>query len=208
MIIGRSLDQTFPPRPPASARHGREVLRLEGLSTAGKLRDASLRRCAPAKSLGVAGLQGMGQLDLFLACFGMIATKTGTVYVDGKPVVIASPVDAVRANIGISLVPEDRKTEALFLKLSGKAQCFHAGDRSLLPLRADRRRARERGRRVGVSPHGRRPIAPCGRGWRHSPAATSRRSPSPNGCWRKAASCCSTIRPAASMSAPSMSSIS
>ena len=36
LIIGRSLGQTFPPRPPASARHGREVLRLEGLSTAGK----------------------------------------------------------------------------------------------------------------------------------------------------------------------------
>ena len=33
---------------------------------------------------------------------------------------IASPEDAVRANIGISLVPEDRKTEALFLKLTGK----------------------------------------------------------------------------------------
>ena len=32
---------------------------------------------------------------------------------------IASPTDAVRANIGISLVPEDRKTEALSLKLSG-----------------------------------------------------------------------------------------
>jgi len=41
-------------------------------------------------------------------------------FVDGKPVVIGSPVDAVRADIGISLVPEDRKTEALFLKLSGK----------------------------------------------------------------------------------------
>jgi ribose transport system ATP-binding protein len=40
--------------------------------------------------------------------------------VDGEPLVITSPADAVRANIGISLVPEDRKTEALSLKLSGK----------------------------------------------------------------------------------------
>ena len=30
-----------------------------------------------------------------------------------------SPRDAVRSNIGISLVPEDRKTEGLFLKLDG-----------------------------------------------------------------------------------------
>ena len=40
--------------------------------------------------------------------------------VDGEPIVIASPIDAVRAHIGISLVPEDRKTEALSLRLSGK----------------------------------------------------------------------------------------
>jgi ribose transport system ATP-binding protein len=119
MIIGRSIGQTFPPRPPANAHHGREVLRVEGLSTSGKLRDASLSLRA-GEITGVAGLQGMGQLELFLACFGMVAPTSGTVYVDEKPVVIASPVDAVRADIGISLVPEDRKTEALFLKLSGK----------------------------------------------------------------------------------------
>jgi ribose transport system ATP-binding protein len=62
----------------------------------------------------------MGQLDLFLACFGMSELTAGSVQVDGRTVTIASPADAVRANIGISLVPEDRKTEALFLKLNGQ----------------------------------------------------------------------------------------
>jgi ribose transport system ATP-binding protein len=61
----------------------------------------------------------MGQLDLFLACFGMTEIAAGSIEVDGKTVTIASPADAVRADIGISLVPEDRKTEALFLKLNG-----------------------------------------------------------------------------------------
>jgi ribose transport system ATP-binding protein len=70
--------------------------------------------------LGIAGLQGMGQLELFLACFGIGETTRGNLAVDGQPVVLTSPVDAVRADIGISLVPEDRKTEALFLKLSGR----------------------------------------------------------------------------------------
>ncbi len=37
--------------------------------------------------------------------------------VGGEPVVIHSPRDAIDARIGISLVPEDRKTEGLFLKL-------------------------------------------------------------------------------------------
>ena len=62
----------------------------------------------------------MGQLDLFLACFGMADLTGGYLRVDGEPIAITSPTDAVRANIGISLVPEDRKTEALSLKLSGK----------------------------------------------------------------------------------------
>ncbi len=62
----------------------------------------------------------MGQLDLFLGCFGMADTVAGRIDVDGQTVAINSPADAVRANIGISLVPEDRKTEALFLKLNGR----------------------------------------------------------------------------------------
>jgi ribose transport system ATP-binding protein len=37
--------------------------------------------------------------------------------VDGDPVRINSPRDAIAARVGISLVPEDRKTEGLFLKL-------------------------------------------------------------------------------------------
>ena len=62
----------------------------------------------------------MGQLSLFLACFGMAEIETGHIAVDCKPVVLASPADAVSADIAISMMPEDRKSEALFLKLSGK----------------------------------------------------------------------------------------
>lgn len=118
MIVGRSIGQAFPERPIRTHQSGPEVLRAEHLAADGKLVDASfsLHR---GEILGVAGLQGMGQLDLFVSCFGMAEIANGQLYVDGKPVVIASPADAVRADIGISLVPEDRKTEALFLKLSG-----------------------------------------------------------------------------------------
>jgi ribose transport system ATP-binding protein len=63
----------------------------------------------------------MGQLDLFRACFGMVPKTGGELRVDGKAITLASPRDAVRANIGISLVPEDRKTEGLFLKLDGRS---------------------------------------------------------------------------------------
>ncbi|WP_374653609.1 sugar ABC transporter ATP-binding protein [Dongia sp.] len=118
MIVGRSIGQAFPERPARTHESGPEVLRVERLATSGKLRDASFS-LKKGEILGVAGLQGMGQLDLFAACFGMIEVTAGQIFVDGEPVVISSPADAVRADIGISLVPEDRKTEALFLKLTG-----------------------------------------------------------------------------------------
>ncbi|MBE9559026.1 MAG: sugar ABC transporter ATP-binding protein [Proteobacteria bacterium] len=118
-IIGRSISQTFPARPEGVQRFGPEVLSVENIAAGRKLSDASFK-LHEGEILGVAGLQGMGQLDLFLACFGMHGLRNGTIRVDGKPVAITSPVDAIRANIGLGMVPEDRKTEALFLKLTGK----------------------------------------------------------------------------------------
>ena len=70
--------------------------------------------------LGIAGLEGMGQRELFLTLFGMITPTAGTISVYGKPVALKSPRDALRADIGISLVPEERKTEALALEMTGR----------------------------------------------------------------------------------------
>ena len=62
----------------------------------------------------------MGQQEFFHACFGLAQLTDGTLAVDGRPVTLASPSDAIRANIGISLVPEERKTEGLFLRQDGR----------------------------------------------------------------------------------------
>jgi ribose transport system ATP-binding protein len=118
MIIGRSLASTFPPRVAPQGTAMTPALTARHLKTASRLTDGSFT-LAKGEVLGIAGLQGMGQLELFLACFGMARLQSGRLEVDGKPISLASPKDAVRANIGISLVPEDRKTEALFLKLDG-----------------------------------------------------------------------------------------
>lgn len=121
MIIGRSLAATFPPRPPTRPRPaGGPFLEVRNLATEGGLRDASFSLW-PGEILGIAALEGMGQRQLFMACFGMARVRHGEILVDGRKLTLASPQDAIRENIGISLLPEERKTEGLFLKLDGRS---------------------------------------------------------------------------------------
>ena len=63
----------------------------------------------------------MGQQELFLALFGATPITRGRIEIDGTAVTLTSPKDAIRASLGISLVPEERKTEALFLHLDGRS---------------------------------------------------------------------------------------
>jgi ribose transport system ATP-binding protein len=117
MIVGRKLEHNKAARAEAGKAQGAEVLGAQDLATSGKLQSASFSLHA-GEILGVAGLQGMGQRDLFLACFGMAEISGGTLRVDGVDAVVLSPSQAIQA--GICLVPEDRKTEGLFLELNGR----------------------------------------------------------------------------------------
>lgn len=117
-IIGRSIAATFPAKR-APAETAPPILEAKALA-GGEMKGASLSLRA-GEILGVAGLQGMGQRDLFLTLFGDIEAKSGEILVDGKTVNLRSPRDAIDAHIGINLVPEERKTEGLFLKLDGCA---------------------------------------------------------------------------------------
>jgi ribose transport system ATP-binding protein len=121
LIIGRSLAATFPPKPAykANSREDVPAFSVSGLTTSGKLRGASFDLW-PGEILGIAALQGMGQRELFNACFGLTFLRSGTIQIDGQIVTLSSPRAAIRSNVGISLVPEDRKTESLFLELDGK----------------------------------------------------------------------------------------
>ncbi len=63
--------------------------------------------------LGLAGLVGSGRTELARALFGIDPLHEGTILIDGRPVRIRSPRDALRA--GIVLVPEDRKRDGLVM---------------------------------------------------------------------------------------------
>jgi ribose transport system ATP-binding protein len=67
--------------------------------------------------LGVGGLQGHGQRELFQALFGA-AKASGSIDLWGKPVSIGSPRAALIGRDGIALVPEDRRGQGLLLTKS------------------------------------------------------------------------------------------
>ena len=120
LIMGRTLGSAFPARLPLPDKTARPRLKVQNLSSGSRLHDVSFD-IRPGECLGVVALQGMGQLELFKSLFGLAPQSAGQVTVEGRRVTIRTPRDAIDAQIGLSLVPEERKTEGLALNLSGRA---------------------------------------------------------------------------------------
>ncbi len=66
--------------------------------------------------VGVAGLLGSGRTEVARLMFGVDASDAGTFQVDGKPVTIRNPAQAVA--LGFGFCPEDRKLDGIFGDLS------------------------------------------------------------------------------------------
>ena len=137
MIIGRSHRADLPAAPAPAQTLGAAGSRRRATSPPARRLAGVGFDLRQGEILGVAGLQGMGQQELFLACFGMaeLAPAARSSSTAGR-CRIGSPADAIRPNIGIGLVPEDRKTEGLFLKLSGTHNASTAGRSSASPAPA------------------------------------------------------------------------
>lgn len=91
---------------------GEAILKAEGLSRDGVFEDISFT-ANRGEILGFAGLLGSRRSEIVRAIVGLDPNFTGDVLFNGKPIKFASIRDAMRAGIGF--VPEERKTEGLFL---------------------------------------------------------------------------------------------
>ncbi|MEO3790762.1 sugar ABC transporter ATP-binding protein [Nonomuraea sp. B10E15] len=111
LMTGQEARKPLPRGVPEAG--ARTVLRVSGLA-AGPLRDVDLtvRR---HEIVGVAGLLGSGRSTLLRALFGSARVERGGFEVDGAPVRLRSPRDAIRR--GVALVPEDRGRDAAFAGL-------------------------------------------------------------------------------------------
>ena len=112
MMVGREIKDRFPK---VKVTLGEEKLTVSGLTQKGKLHDISLSVRA-GEIVGIAGLMGAGRTELAKALFGVTPIDRGTISINGKPVSIHKPIDAIHAGIG--LITEDRKDEGLLLPLS------------------------------------------------------------------------------------------
>ncbi len=65
--------------------------------------------------VGIGGLEGQGQRELFHALFG-VAPSSGEIEIGGKRARLRSPRDAIKK--GIAFIPQDRKAEGLLLPMS------------------------------------------------------------------------------------------
>jgi len=110
-MVGRELTALFQKE---AAQIGEPLLEVRGLTRQGVVHDVSftLRR---GEILGFAGLVGAGRTETARLIFGADYKDAGEILVEGRPVRINSPVDAVAAGIGF--VPENRATQGLILKL-------------------------------------------------------------------------------------------
>ena len=66
--------------------------------------------------VGVAGLLGSGRSELARVIYGADRASTGTIEVKGEPAKIRQPIDAM--NLGMGMLPDDRKAEGIIGDLS------------------------------------------------------------------------------------------
>jgi len=111
-MVGYDISQFFPKK---KTTIGGEVLRVEHLSRTGFFRDVSFHVNA-GEIVGLTGLVGAGRTEVVEAVFGVTHANAGKVYLLGKELTAREPADIMA--LGLSLLPEDRHKEALFLPWS------------------------------------------------------------------------------------------
>ena len=158
MMVGRRIEQSFPPKPqPAPhATNARKVLEVPEIQL---VKDGPVNRfdLHAGEILGFAGLVGSGRTELALGMMGADRVHRKTVLRNGQPVRLNDPTQALAHGIG--LLPESRKVEGLItdftirfnISLNNLGRHRRAG---VVDTASEKRSADELSRRVGVKAPG------------------------------------------------------
>jgi D-xylose transport system ATP-binding protein len=116
-MVGREVGDIFPVmehQPGAVVFEVRNISVTDPVLPQRKLVDGVSFSVKRGEVLGIAGLMGAGRSDLLMALFGAHAGHvSGEIFLEGKPVHIRSPAQAI--GYGIGFVTEDRKRFGLVL---------------------------------------------------------------------------------------------
>ncbi|MDO6588230.1 sugar ABC transporter ATP-binding protein [Salipiger sp. 1_MG-2023] len=118
-MVGQRIDDLFPPKSPADP-DAETVLQLEGFGWGEALQDVNIT-LRKGSIVGLGGLDGQGQAHVLHGLFGVLKNTSGRIVLEGRDLALSSPKQAKQPDIGIALLPEDRKTEALVLQQSIRA---------------------------------------------------------------------------------------
>lgn len=113
-MVGRELSNIFDRE---KADVGETVLEVKNLCRSGVFQDISFSVKA-GEVVGFNGLMGAGRTEIAKSIFGIDSYSSGEILVDGKPVSIKNPGDAIKN--GIVYVPEDRRLEGFIPAMSIK----------------------------------------------------------------------------------------
>jgi len=111
-MVGRDVSELFPK---VKAHIGEVVLSVQDLARDGQFENISFNVRA-GEIVALAGLVGSGRSEVARAIFGVDAYDSGSVTLNGEKLKSASPMDAME--LGIALVPEDRRQQGLFMPTS------------------------------------------------------------------------------------------
>ena len=112
-MVGRKLlNNLFAKR---TSSNGEELLKVEKLTRKNEFSDISFE-VRKGEIVGVAGLKGARRSELFRALVGARKLHGGQIWLEGQLVKIQSPMHAFA--LGMSYLPEERKTDGLFLEMS------------------------------------------------------------------------------------------
>jgi len=111
LMIGRTLETYFPAREP---NIGKTVFKVENICAGKAVKNVSFE-VREGEVLGISGLVGAGRTETLRAVFGADPLDSGRVYLDGRQIRIKTPGSAVKHGIG--MLPEDRKSHGVLLKM-------------------------------------------------------------------------------------------
>lgn len=131
---GRAGDEKVA-TPPEAGPDGSAALELRRVSTAGNEDGASLADVSmsvmPGEIVGIAGVEGNGQVGLVKALAGLQGTSEGEIAISGRAAATLSP--ARRRSLGLRIIPFDRNSEGLSMT-SALWENWVAGELAAKPL--------------------------------------------------------------------------